>query len=141
MKKTIKATQLHTRSTAPASAALPQGANGGARQQKGLYEVFKPHVSDDVLRKMDHSDWLEQFAKVMQMQTGVEMTPMRAGVINRCEMAAQYIKLLEGESRALTTRLAEATRELQRLKSRGDQEGAAGQRADPDPGKEGDGGG
>lgn len=109
MKKTIKASQIHARSGAPNGA-------GAERQQKGMANVFKPHVSDDALRKMDHPEWLEQFAKVMQMQTGVEMTPMRAGVINRCEMAAQYIKLLEGESRALATKLAESERQLDRAR-------------------------
>jgi hypothetical protein len=82
------------------------------RPQHGVDEVFRPHVSTDVLIKMDHVEWLENFAKVMQLKTGVEMTPMRAGVISRLNLAAEYIRYLKVQERGLQTKLDTATRDL-----------------------------
>jgi hypothetical protein len=84
------------------------------RPQHGVDQVFTPHVSTEVLIKMDHVEWLQNFAKVMQLQTGVEMTPMRAGVISRCNLAAEYIQYLKVEVRGLETKLADATKALGR---------------------------
>lgn len=66
-----------------------------SRKQRGMDEVFEPRVTTEALRQMDHADWLESFSKVMRLQTGVEMTPMRAGVISRLNLASQYIRLVK----------------------------------------------
>jgi len=61
-----------------------------------------PKMPDDVLRKMNHSEWLMQFAAVLNMKhPGREqpMTPFRAGAISRLALARQYIELLEHENK------------------------------------------
>ena len=100
---------------APSSPERPQGSE---RTQKGMDEVFMPRVSTETLIKLDHADWLENFAKVMRMQTGIEMTPMRAGVISRCNLAAEYIRYLQTRERMLGHDLDLAMKEIARLKKR-----------------------
>jgi hypothetical protein len=87
------------------------------RAQRGVANVPKPHVSTEALRRMDHPEWLENFAKLMQLETGVEMTPLRMGIINRSLMAAEYIRLLrhditrlEKANELLTTQIREHQR-------------------------------
>jgi hypothetical protein len=107
------------RPIAPASNGdgQPPGTLQG-RKQVGVDQVFMPRVSPEVLRAMDHAEWLESFAKVMQMQTGVEMTPMRAGVISRCNLAAEFIRMLKVENNANAQKLTEANAEITRLRKR-----------------------
>jgi hypothetical protein len=71
------------------------------RAQRGMHRVETPRVSTEALRKLDHADWLENFARVMQLQTGIEMTPMRQGVIGRLNLAAEYIRLLQVDVKKL----------------------------------------
>lgn len=87
------------------------------RKQKGMYQILEARMGEDMLRKLDHPEWLENFAKVMQMQTGVEMTPMRTGVINRARLAAEYILLLRADIRKLTHDLDLAMVEIDRQKN------------------------
>lgn len=64
--------------------------------------ITVPKMPDDVLRKMNHSEWLQQFATVLNMKhPGREqpMTPFRAGAISRLHLARQYIELLEHENK------------------------------------------
>jgi hypothetical protein len=58
-----------------------------------------PRVSVETLRRLNHAEWLDNFARVMQLKTSVEMTPTRQGVIGRLGLAAEYIRLLEHELR------------------------------------------
>jgi hypothetical protein len=51
---------------------------------------------DEVLRKMNHKEWLDQFAEVLQVSPS-GMTPMKAGAIGRLTLAKHYIQLLEAE--------------------------------------------
>lgn len=78
--------------------------NGGSRPRPfdSTHETVKvPELSEAVLRRMNHVEWLQQFAQVLQMQprdkTGVPMTPFRAGAIGRLVLAARYIGLLVKE--------------------------------------------
>lgn len=54
-------------------------------------------IDDDILRRMNHVEWLNDFAKVLGMQRpgGPPQTPMRQGAIARLQLAAQYIELLK----------------------------------------------
>lgn len=65
--------------------------------------VAVPKMPDDVLRKMNHAEWLQQFASVLNMKhpgrTEQPMTPFRAGAISRMLLARQYILLLEHENK------------------------------------------
>ena len=58
-----------------------------------------PRISTEALKKLNHAEWLDNFARVMQLKTGVEMTATRQGVIGRLGLAAEYIRLLEHELR------------------------------------------
>lgn len=59
--------------------------------------VDAERVPDDVLRRLNHADWLGQFAQVLNLKApgSPPMTPMRQGAITRLELAAKYIRLLE----------------------------------------------
>lgn len=84
------------------------------RTQRGFAPLDHVPMPEDALRKLDHPEWLEDFAKVMQLNTGVEITPMRAGVISRCRMAADYIKLLRYDISKLKKELARTATALDR---------------------------
>jgi hypothetical protein len=60
-----------------------------------------PRVSVETLKKLNHAEWLDNFARVMTLKTRVEMTPTRQGVIGRLGLAAEYIRLMEHELRKL----------------------------------------
>ena len=81
-------------------------------KQRGMSQILETRVPESALRKLDHPEWLETFAKVMQMSTGVEMTPMRAGTINRCRMAAEYIRLLRADAEKLAAGLRASEHDL-----------------------------
>ena len=85
-------------------------------KQRGMEQILEVRVSTDTLRKLDHPEWLENFAKIMQMQTGVEMTPMRMGIISRARLAADYIRLLRADVSKLTHDLDLAMVEIDRQK-------------------------
>jgi hypothetical protein len=89
-----------------------QPTNGEARPQKGIDEVFQPRISTEALRALNHMEWLRDFAKMMQLKTGVEMTPMRAGVISRLNLAAEYIALLRHDAQTLATGLRASEHDL-----------------------------
>lgn len=89
----------------------------GPRQQKGVDALATPRLPEPALRKLDHPEWLENFAKVMQMKAGLAMTPMRAGVINRALFAAEYIRLLRHDVKKALHDLDLAMVEIDRLKS------------------------
>lgn len=62
--------------------------------------IITPQMDAAVLRKMNHKEWLGEFAKILQMQRGgvnIPMTPFRKGTIGRLQLAEQYIMLLEKE--------------------------------------------
>lgn len=69
--------------------------------------------ADTALRRMDHRQWLAQFAFVLETSPkgGPQMTPFRAGAIGRLRLAAQYIELLEHEAK-------QSRREIAALKAR-----------------------
>jgi hypothetical protein len=69
--------------------------------------------ADVALRRMDHRQWLSQFAFVLETSPkgGPQMTPFRAGAIGRLRLAAQYIELLEHEAK-------QSRREIAALKAR-----------------------
>jgi hypothetical protein len=59
-------------------------------------------LKDEFIRRMNHGEWLSQFAvtlEVSQKDRPVPMTPFRAGAISRLRFAAAYIDLLEREAR------------------------------------------
>lgn len=92
----VPASRLSAAGAAADGAQVVEG-----RKQKGMARIAQPRMPEDALRRMDHTDWLETFGKVMQMETGVAMTPMRAGVINRLNLAAEYLRLLQVDIRKL----------------------------------------
>jgi hypothetical protein len=56
-------------------------------------------VPDDVLRRMNHAEWLGDFAKVIGTTRpgGPPMTVFRQGATERLRLAERYIRLLEKE--------------------------------------------
>ena len=71
---------------------------------------FRPRdLGDDKLKGMNHAEWLEDFSKILALQTGVQMTPKREGTITRLHWASLYVKLLEQQ-------LRDADVEIQKLK-------------------------
>jgi hypothetical protein len=69
------------------------------RAQRGFERLELPRVSVETLKKLNHAEWLDNFARVMTLKTRVEMTPTRQGVIGRLGLAAEYIRLMEHELR------------------------------------------
>lgn len=67
--------------------------------------ITVPGMPEEVLRGMNHREWLVQFSETLLTQyrrpdgTTVPMTPFRIGAINRLKMAASYIALLEADLR------------------------------------------
>jgi hypothetical protein len=95
--------------TLPRETVIINGQPGQLAQQprqRGMDDVSAVRVSQEVLLKLDHVEWLENFAKVMRMQTGVEMTPMRQGVISRVNLAAEYIRYLKVQNELLVDKCA-----------------------------------
>ena len=88
----------------------------GFNKPTAVNQTFKPAMSSEALRKMDHVDWLENFAHMMQMQTGVRMTPMRQGVISRLQLAAQFVTLLKADGKALVDKIKVLEKEIERLR-------------------------
>jgi hypothetical protein len=70
-------------------------------------------MPDDLLRRLDHGEWLRGFALVLETspkERGLPMTPFRAGAITRLRYAARYIELLEGANELLTRQIREHRR-------------------------------
>lgn len=64
--------------------------------------VTVPQMPDATLRRMNHVEWLAQFAAVLNMKhpgRDNPMTPFRAGAISRLQLCRQYILLLEHENK------------------------------------------
>jgi hypothetical protein len=66
-------------------------------------DITADPAKDNLLRKLNHAEWLGQFAIILELQTETRrpMTPFRAGAISRLRMAAEYIDLLQREQRDL----------------------------------------
>jgi hypothetical protein len=120
-----------------AKSGFPTADNPAGRKQHGVDEVFQPRISTDALRRLDHADWLENFAKVMQLQTGVEMTPMRAGVVSRCRFAAEYIRLIKVEHTNAMNHIVQQKRLIDRQREQIAKLRAAADDADEGEGDEG----
>lgn len=60
-------------------------------------EPLRREIPDDVLRRMNHAEWLRDFSKILGMRApgSPPMTPMRQGAMQRLALAAQYIDLLK----------------------------------------------
>jgi hypothetical protein len=57
---------------------------------------FAPRdLDDDKLKGLNHAEWLEDFSKILALQTGVQMSPKREGTITRLHWASLYVRLLE----------------------------------------------
>lgn len=87
---------------------MTEGKNGGPTGPPSNVVDLKgdavrvPEVNDNTLRRMNHVEWLAQFAQVLQMQprnrdAAVPMSPFRAGAIGRLVLASRYIGLLVKE--------------------------------------------
>lgn len=82
-------------------------------------------ITEDVpkkyLRRLDHTQWLTQFALALETtptRRGVEMTPFRAGAIGRLRLAVAYIELLRADIKQLdeaNVLLARQIREHQKV--------------------------
>jgi hypothetical protein len=63
------------------------------------------NLSDDALRKLNHADWLAQFALTLhdtRIKRGQLVTPFLLGAVSRLQMAADYIRLLEADAERVT---------------------------------------
>lgn len=76
-------------------------------------------VTDEILRRMNHEEWLTMFAQVLEKSatargqiTGVPMTPMRQGAIARVRYARDYIALLKKDAELRDKALAAAKAEI-----------------------------
>jgi hypothetical protein len=67
-------------------------------------------ITDEALVKLDHAEWLGQFATVLGMQrpNGPPMSVFRQGSIAKLRMAQRYIRLLQDENTELKRQLSEA---------------------------------
>jgi len=77
------------------------------------------HLPPEMLAKLEHVQWLRQFALLMEQQTKereIPMTPFRAGTIGRLRLAAQYIQVLEVAAVALKDKIRHREREIELLK-------------------------
>jgi hypothetical protein len=74
--------------------------------------------ADVALRRMDHRQWLSQFAFALETspKAGPQMTPFRAGAIGRLRLAVQYIKLLEHEAKQHRVKISALEAEIETLK-------------------------
>ena len=64
--------------------------------------IVVPQMPDDVLRRMNHAEWLGNFSSTLAMSIpgrANPMTPFRAGAITRLQLAKRYVELLEHENR------------------------------------------
>lgn len=68
-------------------------------------------ITDEALVRMDHANWLGQFAQILGLQRpgGPPMTALRQGSIAKLQLAQRYIRLLE-------QRLGEAEGSIETLK-------------------------
>ena len=81
--------------------------------------IAVPGVPEEVLRGMNHREWLAQFSEVLKVsprdgRDAIPMTPFRAGAISRLKMAAEFIGLLQADIRELQHTLAATNRDLTR---------------------------
>ena len=82
--------------------------------QLDLAKVAASTLPLNLLRKMNHREWLSQFAMTLEAPVKglagkpVMMTPFKQGAINRLRMASQYIEALEAENAALQRDLDKA---------------------------------
>ena len=54
-----------------------------------LNPAFRPRDLDDAkLKGLNHGEWLEDFSRILALQTGVQMTPKREGTITRLHWAS-----------------------------------------------------
>jgi hypothetical protein len=96
-------------------------SSGGSGESDGLAAVEAvgvPDVDEKVLRKMNHVEWLRQFAQVLQVQPrdrASPMTPFRAGAIGRLTLASRYIGVLVRELHWLAKDNRELRKKLERL--------------------------
>ena len=82
----------------PRNAAL----NAIRFRSASLNPGFRPRdLDEDKLKGLNHAEWLEDFSKILALQTGVTMTPKREGTITRLHWASLYVKLLEQQARDL----------------------------------------
>ena len=82
----------------PRNAAL----NALRFRSEKLNPAFRPRDLDsDKLKGLNHAEWLEDFSKILALQTGVQMTAKREGTITRLHWASLYVKLLEQQVRDL----------------------------------------
>jgi hypothetical protein len=77
-------------------------------------DPLRPRTLDDEqLITMDHAEWLENFARVLQIPTRAAMTPQRLGTITRLGWAVRYINLLQEIIRKQEEQLIELARQKQ----------------------------
>ena len=72
-------------------------------------------VPEQYLRRLDHTQWLTQFALALETtptRRGVEMTPFRAGAIGRLRLAVAYIELLRADLEKLSGALTASEHDL-----------------------------
>ena len=95
-----------------------QSKNGPAPGSALHVEQPSP-VTDAVLRKINHREWLEQFATVLGLRSerGPPMSPMRMGAISRLKLAVAYIDLLERENRDYLRETTVQQKEIETLRS------------------------
>lgn len=77
--------------------------------------LFPNRMPHDVLRKLNHREWLSQCALLFEKNWGPnspQMTPFRAGMISRIRLAAEYISLLEADAHKLAEALRASERDL-----------------------------
>ena len=92
--------------TSRASALFGNPRNNALRALRDrtgqLNPAFRPRDLDDAkLKGLNHGEWLEDFSRILALQTGVQMTPKREGTITRLHWASLYVKLLEQQVRDL----------------------------------------
>ena len=101
-------------------------------------------ITPDRLRRMNHVEWLGQFAQVLGISPkdhGIPMTPFRAGAISRLRFAATYIALLEADVERLSTGLRASERDLGKALAaleahmKGEKRSEAEETVDDEPGR------
>lgn len=75
------------------------------------------NLSEKSLCALNHAEWLRDFSKVLALNTGVQMSPGRQGIITRLYWAHQYVKLMQRrleEKDKLIQQRVETVRRLER---------------------------
>jgi len=109
--KIVKPHRQHlSRSPAHAEHARP----GEAALRSAAEQINMP---EDSLRALNHVDWLNDFARMLDMHTRVERTPTRVGTINRLRLAAGYIHLLQRDVIKLQEQLTRQTADIKLLQT------------------------